>query len=437
MEKRSEDSYFKKHWRGELELATSYWINNVFFSLLIVLITLVLGIVASKVTNLTFILILLLLFYIFIFFVYTPWAYIGLWRSSSNHIKKNNRFFWANVVRILIVIGIFRTIMAFTNNAYPQMVGYFKILTGTDDIPNYIVSLENNNTALKIMGGIKLGLTKEVASYIKKYPTIKTIHLESIGGVTSEARGVAKIVQENSLDTFVTGNCMSACTYIFVSGKERILSTHAQLGFHRPYFVGVDDKAIDTLIVKDKELFKKQGVDRAFIERIFSTPNSEALQVPITELKDVGIVTKIINVPNYFWKKSKKELALSLESIGIKKAMLEKDISSLINIVYKDMKASLPIKIDKITILNLITVKEKSLTYEYSILKNNSIKDLKEFQKNMESNVKIETCNNLFAVYILKHGVEILHIYRDKIDNSLLVNIKIKDCQTLSKGENE
>ena len=426
MEKKS--SYFKKHWRGELDLAISYWVNNVFFSLLILLATLILEIVTSKMTNITFILIILILFYSFIFFIYAPWAYIGLWRSSSNHIKKNGRFFWANVVRIIIIIGVFRTVMAFVDNAYPQMVGFFKILTGTDEIPNYTISVENSDTTLKIVGGIKFGLTKDVTSYIKKYPNIKRIQLDSMGGRIREARGVAKIVEENGLDTYVFGICVSSCTYIFVSGKERVVSTYAKFGFHRPAFAGVDERAIDTLIVEDKKLFKKQGVDSAFIKRVFSTPNSQILEVSPQELKEVGVATKIVNVSNNFWEKSEKELEFLLESSGLKKNILEKNNKSLMDIAFTNMKASLPSKVDEITILNSVVVKEKSLKYKYSILRDNNINDLKEFQKTMQSLLQTRTCNDLFSVYLLKRGVVISHSYIDNIDKSLLADVEIRDC---------
>jgi len=431
MEKRSNDSYFKRHWRGELDLGISYWVNNVLFSLIITLITLGLGSVASNVTDATLILVVFVLLYLFIFLIFAPWVYVGLWRSASNHIKKHHLLFWANVVRILVVIGVIRTGMLLVNNAYPQTVGYVRLLTGTSNTPSYMVELENNNTTLKIVGGINLGLTNKVADYMKQYPTIKSIHIESIGGLTSEARGVAKIVQENNLDTYVSGNCMSACTYIFVAGNKRTLSTHARLAFHRPAFAGVDEKAMDRLIVKDKKLFKEKGVDGAFIERIFSTPNSKVLEVSHEELKKVGIVTDFVNATNDFWKRSKKELAEQLIYSGIKKDILEKDMQGFMEFIYNGLQSSLPRKIDALTILDSLKIEEKSFTYEYLILERDKIENLKLFQTGMEKLLKVRSCQDLFSVYLLKNGVVISHNYRDKIDNKLLSRIEIKDCNDI------
>jgi len=432
MEKRSTNTYFKRHWRGELDLGTSYWVNTIFFSLLLTLISLGLGSLASNVTDMTYILVAFIFLYIFIFLIFAPWAYVGLWRSASNHIEKHNLLFWANVVRILVVIGVIRTIMSFVNDGYPQTVGYVQVLTGTGNIPSYSIKLENNNTRLKIVGGINLGLAHEVSEYMKQYPTIKSINLESIGGITSEARGVAKIVQENNLDTYVYGSCLSSCTYIFVAGKKRVLSIHARLGFHRPAFAGVDDNAMDKFVA-DKKLFKEKGVDRAFIERIFSTPNSELLEVSYQELKKVGIVTDFVNVTNDFWSgKSKKELALLLEYAGVKKNILKKDINAFMEFIYKDLQSSLPERIDELTILDSVKVEEKSFKYEYFILESEKIKNLKGFQIGMEKLLKVKACSDLFSVYLLKNGVVIFHNYRDKIDNKLLASIEIKDCNDIA-----
>ena len=117
-----------------------------------------------------------------------------------------------------------------------------------------------------------------------------------------------------------------------------------------------------------------------------------------------------------------------MESSGLKKNILEKDIESLMDIAFKNMKASLPRKVDEITILDSVVVKEKSLKYKYSILRDNNINDLKEFQKTMQSLLQTRTCNDLFSVYLLKCGVVISHSYRDNIDKSLLADVEIRDC---------
>jgi len=432
MEKRSNDSYFKRHWRGELSLGVSYWVNNVLLSLIIALITMGLESLSSNIKYATFVLVGFILLYIFIFLIFAPWLYVGLWRSASNHIKKHHLYFWANVVRILVIIGVIRTGMLLVNNAYPQTVGYFQLLTGTSDTPSYRIALENNNTTLKIMGGINLGLTHEVAEYMKKYPTIKRIHLESVGGITGEARGVAKIVQEHHLDTFVDRHCMSSCTYIFVAGERRILSTHARLAFHRPAFSGVDDEVMERLVVKDRELFRQRGVDEAFIKRVFSTPNSEILEVSYEELKEVGVVTDLVEGHNNLWKKSKEELATLLEDSGVKKDILEKGIDEFMAFISKDLKASLPRKVDALTLLNSVKVDEKSFKYEYLILESDKIKNPQSFQAVMEKLLKVKSCNDLFSLYLLKNGVVISHNYRDKIDNRLLASVEIKDCNDIS-----
>jgi len=135
---------------------------------------------------------------------------------------------------------------------------------------------------------------------------------------------------------------------------------------------------------------------------------------------------------NNLWKKSKEELATLLEDSGVKKDILEKGIDEFMAFISKDLKASLPRKVDALTLLNSVKVDEKSFKYEYLILESDKIKNPQSFQAVMEKLLKVKSCNDLFSLYLLKNGVVISHNYRDKIDNRLLASVEIKDCNDIS-----
>jgi len=87
-------SYISRHWRGQLSLVISYWVNivtiNILFSLL-----------GSFITN-PRIFSVLCGVYIIVFI----WQIVGCWRSATNYIRTTGRRFWARVVQILLVIGV-------------------------------------------------------------------------------------------------------------------------------------------------------------------------------------------------------------------------------------------------------------------------------------------------------------------------------------------
>jgi hypothetical protein len=280
---------------------------------------------------------------------------------------------------------------------------------------------------------MNLGLTRKVKEFVKQYPTLKTVKLESVGGLTSEARGVAKIVYDHHFNTFVSGNCFSSCTYIFASGKKRMLSTHGRLGFHRPAFDGVSEELTDKLIVKDRELLIKMGIDKGFINRIFRTPHADILEVSMEELKRVGMVTDVVVASNNFWFKSKEELGILLKYSGVSEEMLEKDITILMNKLYASTIKELPLKVDELTRWDKLIIEKSTFTYEYTILKNSQIKNLEHFRQRMSDNIKINLCDDLFSVYLLKHGVTILSIYRSEIEKKILVKEAVTECDKVKK----
>lgn len=74
-----------------------------------------------------------------------------------------------------------------------------------------------------------------LSHYLNEDPAIRTVVLNSTGGSTETGRSMAHIIVKFGLDTEVVGRCLSACTLIFMGGKQRILPKGSVLGFHRSY----------------------------------------------------------------------------------------------------------------------------------------------------------------------------------------------------------
>ena len=99
-------SYFARHWRGELSLPKSYWINGVILfgivcnMLMIIVVTI--AIFALQATpSLAF---GVAVVYIALTCVAYMWALVGIWRSASRY---KGPAIWPILARIMIVIGVF------------------------------------------------------------------------------------------------------------------------------------------------------------------------------------------------------------------------------------------------------------------------------------------------------------------------------------------
>lgn len=121
--------------------------------------------------------------------------------------------------------------------------------------------------------------------------------LNSTGGNVYQARGIAKLIEKNGLDTYAFGTCYSACTLAYIAGKRRYLGIDGKLGFHG-YQANPNIKNpvldIDKEQQTDLEFYSRHITDSAFIEKIFSINCSGLWEPHLEELLNAGVVHEVI-----------------------------------------------------------------------------------------------------------------------------------------------
>ena len=70
-------------------------------------------------------------------------------------------------------------------------------------------------------------------SVLKENPAVKNLTLTSWGGLIGVAKDISDLVIDYGLDTNVMGDCSSACTIIFLGGKNRTVEKGSKVGFHK------------------------------------------------------------------------------------------------------------------------------------------------------------------------------------------------------------
>lgn len=264
-------SYVRRHWRGELSLARSYWINMVLVSVILQWLAVGLGngidITQYAVTfALSFVMLWLGLAAI------TIWQLVGLWRAAVNHIAQTHRAFWARMVQFSVAIGALQSVFVFATIGGPQVNEFIKIALRTDPADRYTLRLLRQNTELEVSGGIGFGLTDEVKQYLDEHPDIQVIHLNSIGGRIAEARKLRDLIASRKLITYSSQGCLSACVTAFLGGVVRVLYKDARLGFHQFSFPGISAREVEAEIETEKRAMVAAGIDHAFVEKAFASP---------------------------------------------------------------------------------------------------------------------------------------------------------------------
>lgn len=106
-------SYFARHWRGELSLPVSYWVNGVllwgfFYDLVITVVaTVALTFTASKPAVAWTIAVA----YVALQLVVYIWALVGTWRSAGNY---KGPAVWKVLARVAMVLGVLITVANMT-----------------------------------------------------------------------------------------------------------------------------------------------------------------------------------------------------------------------------------------------------------------------------------------------------------------------------------
>jgi len=137
------------------------------------------------------------------------------------------------------------------------------------------------------------GLGDALEDLLQANPTIKRLELESPGGSVREGLALATLVEAYSLDTAVKTYCDSACTLVFVAGRERILEPDAELGFHRCrsplwYHALLYD---DENNAKMAHYLESKGVSKAFTDKVITVPSDDMWYPSVEQLLAAGVMT--------------------------------------------------------------------------------------------------------------------------------------------------
>ena len=228
--------------------------------------------------------------FIFIVLLSALAAWRSLERAGRRHVIINNLATLARIFVLpsaaLVALGGFLYMMPHAGNELSQAL---KVLPG----PTWSISHATTQGSLRLSGEFQYGVSDALARALATDPTIHRLELDSPGGDCGEGLALAALVKKHSLSTFVNHQCVSACTMVFVAGRERVLTTGAKLGFHR-----ARGYTWDTILYEDdgsndqyKRFLISKGIQENFARKAYSVPNNEVWYPSIEELLTAGVIS--------------------------------------------------------------------------------------------------------------------------------------------------
>jgi hypothetical protein len=273
---RAQRGYLVRHWRGELSLPVSYWING---ALLGVIATLAIAVFTTLVVQQGLdaqplpALVGICAIWLGISLL-TLWQSVGIWRSATRYRDAGDAP-WGGIAKIVLALGVGSTLWHFFTQGLPQIAGIAEIVAGDGALGPHQFRVLAYGELLEFTGGIKFGTAKELEGFLNAMPELKTVRLDSVGGRIGEAQKMSDLIKARGLSTLVEKQCLSACTIVFLGGKDRIIQSDARLGFHQPSYRGISAAERSRTIAIEEERLQNFGLSRAFAERANAAePNS-------------------------------------------------------------------------------------------------------------------------------------------------------------------
>lgn len=293
-------SYLQRHWRGELRLGRAFWINFIGLFFAVQLSAMLIGrhvTRAAEQANVTLDILRLLSLLAVIVIVFV-WGTVGVWRSSQNVVRSQGARLLPYLARLGLALGaclvLFQSAVAYRNLS---ILVPMALETDEDRRSRYEIVQRGN--VLAVAGMLEYGLEKNVRDALEANPEIRVIQLESPGGRIVVGRRLRDLIAEKGLSTYTYKYCASSCTLAFLAGRHRTLHPDGKLGFHQ-YLLKTASHAAQLAQMKlDRQFMASQGIDEAFVRKVYETPSKDMWTPRHEELLSSGYVTRIAAQPVY------------------------------------------------------------------------------------------------------------------------------------------
>ena len=294
-------SYIADHWFGRQSLGWSFWVNLVALRVLIIQLEDLTR--PPFITNPTTIIAVSAVFFAVFHIAVFIWQVIGVVRAGDKHLKSLGDVHLVTGSQIGVGIAIIASLVSVSTTVQTvlpaPLTGLERIFLAHKKANAYELTTTTEPTVLRLSGAINYGAAAALKERLDRNEKIVGLELASDGGLIYEARRLAKLVHDRELTTYVFSDCSSACTTVFVGGKQRLIGPNGRLGFHQYRQVTMNPMSPQSDLkseqVKDLEFFAKQNISGAFRDRIFAMPHDKLWQPTHRELIEAGVVNRVVS----------------------------------------------------------------------------------------------------------------------------------------------
>ena len=124
-----------------------------------------------------------------------------------------------------------------------------------------------------VRGPIGFGSYQALEKALATTPRLRLVEVQSPGGYLVESLAMARLIEQQGLDTVSFGRCSSACTLLLAAGQDRYLGPDAVLGFHRSGYRGVvASRFWSPADHQTADFYRSRNTAEPFVLRALDTP---------------------------------------------------------------------------------------------------------------------------------------------------------------------
>jgi hypothetical protein len=286
-------SYAGRHWRGELPLWHSFWVNLVLLSTLPIVPAFGFVFWFEHFENVTVAaagMLVILMGMICLM----PWQLIGTWRAAGQYRRDGGN-------RVIVTLTYLMLIACWINVATaipmgrPLVTEIWHIVNGVER-SQFFVSMSDDGSAIEFTGNIGFGAARRVRQVIEAAPGAQWLVLQSPGGRVVEAHKLRALVERHRLNTAVSDHCSSACFLVFISGKERHAAPNTRIGVHGiTDAAGANPSEFTDDYERERAYLRSRGLHEEFVRKIYEAPSTRVWWLSRDELERYGIITNRTN----------------------------------------------------------------------------------------------------------------------------------------------
>jgi hypothetical protein len=396
--------YIKEHWQGNLSLALSCFVNGFVSTLSVAVLTtyVVDEIYQSDLSERAWLAATLAAYGLAI--AISVWAIIGVWRSATRSEDKAGATNSVFIAKLFASIGAVGLVAQLSQTPTPVVENALVVVGIYPFGVPAVLSIDGRT--LHIDGSITDEVAEQFKDLISKHPEVNQISLLSSGGSIDAAVEISSVIKERNLSTVADGECLSACTLIFLSSKVRAFDVDASLGFHSPSGGAAGDVVINGASLKMRLAYADAGLSEPFADKAFATP-SNTMWYPTD---DVLIGEGAVNV--------------------FTQARIKQDHQESVQ-AFNETK---PLKIDEF--MSVISAKrdDENITYTYVISAEKDDIDWASMSKRAAYDADELVCGIAVSNLMVKSGATYSYLYLDKTGKKVGV-INVEKCPPIAKPD--